>query len=290
MPDQSADAAVFDVDTASFEARVINASRERPIVVDFWAPWCAPCKALGPVLERVITETAGRAALAKVNVDENQQLAAAFGVRGIPAVKVFKDGKLAAQFEGALPEAEVRRIIEKLVPSAGDETAAEAAQALESGSADEAEQRFRQVLEQEPGHSGALVGLAAIALDRGDHAEARDFAEKVEAGTPEHAQAAALLARLDFADRAREIGGTDAARAKADADETDLDARYDLAVCLAADGDYQAALDELLAILTADKHWRDGRAKDAMVRIFGIVGQRSDLADDYRQRLAQLLY
>lgn len=232
----------------------------------------------------------GRAVLARVDVDQNQPLAAAYGVRGIPAVKVFRDGKVAAEFAGALPEQEVERILAAVVPSAGDETAAEAARLLQEGRKKEAEQRFRDVLATDEKHPAAAAGLALLVLERGDHDEARRLAALVEPGTPEHEQAQTVLAQLDFLDHCGKAGGREEAEKRFEADETDLDARYDLAICLAAEGDHQAALDQFLAVITADKTFRDGAAKDAMVRIFGVVGQRSNLADTYRQRLAQLLY
>lgn len=288
MPDESE--LIYDVDTATFDEQVIAASRDRAVVVDFWAPWCAPCLVLGPILEKVVRSHQGRAALARVNVDQNQPLAAAYGVRGIPAVKVFRDGRLVTEFVGALPEAEVERILAAVVPSASDEMAAEAARLLQEGRKKDAERRFRKVLAADEKHPTAAAGLALLALERGEYEEARRLASAVEPGTPEHEQAQAVLDQLEFLDHCRKLGGLETARKRHRVDENDLDARYDLASCLAAEGDYQAALDQFLAIVAADKNFRDGAAKTACVRIFGIVGQRSQLADDYRSRLAQLLY
>jgi len=290
MPESGQPERIFDVDESTFQARVVEASRERPVVVDFWAPWCAPCRVLTPVLEKVVGSHQGRCALAKVNVDANQSLAAAFGVRGIPAVKVFRDGKVVAEFVGAQPESEVARLLARIVPSPGDETAQEAARLLEAGRTEEAEKRLREVLAADEKHAAAAVGLAHLALERGDCDEARRLASLVEPGTPESAQAQAVLARLAFIDHCREAGGREAVEQRLAADETDIDAWYDLASCLAADGDYPAALDRFLAVVAADKTFRDGAAKDAMVSIFSIIGQRSPLADDYRARLAQVLY
>jgi putative thioredoxin len=281
---------IYDVDRETFNERVLQASLERAVVVDFWAAWCQPCRALGPVLEEVVTAAGGRAALARVNVDQEPELAAQYGVRGIPAVKVFRDAGVVTEFVGALPQGQVERILGAVIPKASDEAAAQALEALQAGRTDEAEKGYRAVLESEPRHAGALLGLALIALQKGDETQAAELARQVDPGTPEHEQAAAVLAQVAFREACRQSGGRGAADRRVKADPKDLDARYDLAVCLAAHEDYAAALDEFLRILQADKRFRDGAAKDAMVRIFSIVGQRSDVADAYRSRLAQVLY
>jgi putative thioredoxin len=281
---------VFDATDADFEQQVIEASAATPIVVDLWAPWCAPCRSLGPILERVVESYGGRVRLAKVNVDENPGIAAAFRVQGIPAVKILAGGRIATEFTGALPEAEVRRIIDLIVPSEADGLVAEADRLLEAGDRAASEQKCRQVLDAQPDHPGAALRLARFALEAGDADAARDLASRVAEGTPEYDEAQAILARFEFAQRCAASGGKDACAQRLEQNPDDLDARYDLACCLAAEGAYQDALEEFLAVLPRDKTFREGAAKEAMVRIFGIVGQRSPLADTYRDRLASLLY
>ena len=280
----------FDVSEADFDERVLRASERVPVVVDFWAPWCAPCRSLGPVLERAVESYQGRLLLAKVNVDENPGLAAQWRVQGIPAVKVFVDGQVATEFTGALPEGEVRRILDLVAPSEADQRVKAADGLLGRGDRGAAKQALEGVLTDEPRHAGAALRLARLALDDGGTDAARELAGRVPEGSAEHAEAKALLDRFEFIDRCRATGGTAACSERAAEAPDDLGARYDLACCQAADGDHEAALESLLAIVARDKAWEDGRAKDTMVRIFAIVGQRSPLADAYREKLTSLLY
>jgi len=284
------EAIVFDVGPGEFDTRVLAASAEAAIVTDFWAPWCAPCRMLGPVLERVVRGMGGRVRLARVNVDEVTDVAARYNIQGIPAVKVFRGGQVVAEFVGALPEAEVRRILEQAVPSAADELVQQADERLAGGDLEGARRLCRKALSDSPRHPGAALRLARFALQDGDADEARRLASLVEEGTPEHEQAAAVLARLEFAERCRQAGGLDACRRRTQQDPADLEARYGLACCLAAGESYEEALEELLRIVRADKRWQDEAARKAMLRIFSIVGKRSPLADRYRDLLARALY
>ncbi|KPK65063.1 MAG: hypothetical protein AMK73_04040 [Planctomycetes bacterium SM23_32] len=281
---------VFDVAPGGFEQQVIAASAERPVVVDFWAEWCAPCRALGPVLERVVGSYEGRAALARVNVDEDPQTAARYGVQGIPAVKVFRDGRIAGEFMGALPEPEVRRILGAVLPSATDELVSEGDRLMEEGRLEDAERCYEQALEGDGGHTGAMLRLATLAVERGEQERARELLTRIEEDAPEHKAALGLLARIEFGETAERVGGRSACQARLAERPDDLDARYELACCLAAEGDYEGALEQFLQVLAADRHYHDQAPKDAMLRIFSLVGSRSDLADRYRRQLAGVLY
>lgn len=288
MPEEAG--LIYDVSEADFEERVQRASSERPVVVDFWAPWCAPCRMLGPLLEKVVSSFGGRMVLAKLNVDEAQGLAARYGIRGIPAVKVFRSGEVAAEFVGLRPESEIREALSRLVPSEADNLAARGQELEGSGRPEEAEPLYRQALAEAPDHPGALLGLARLSIGRGDLDTARETAARVAEGTPGHEAAETLLARLDFMRDCAQRGGRDAAEKAAADHPDDLDALYGLAVCLAAEEKYEEALAAFLRVLEHDKHYSEDAAKNAMVRIFGVVGQRSPLADDYRSRLARVLY
>ncbi len=276
---------IYEVTEADFEERVIRASSQRPVAVDFWAPWCAPCRMLGPALERVVRSFGGRMALAKLNVDGAPGLASRYGVQGIPAVKVFQDGRVAAEFVGARGEREVKEILSRIVSSEADELTARAAELLRSGRTGEAEEAYNRVLEDSPGHPGALLGLARIALEREDFGAARESASRIDPGAEERGDAEGILARLDILEECARLGGREAAGSS-----DEMDAAYARGVCLAAEGGYEEALRQLLALLERDKRYRGGAAKDAMVRIFSIVGKRSRLADEYRSRLAGVLY
>jgi putative thioredoxin len=254
---------VFDVAEADFEARVIERSREVPVVVDFWAAWCGPCRALTPALESAAAAREGKVDLAKVDVDQNQQLAAAFRVQGIPAVKAFRDGRIADEFTGALPPPEVERFFDRLVPSEADELA---------GSDDEAS--LRRALELDPGQADAARGLGRLLLARGDEAGAASVLE----GFEHDFVAAGLLARLRLADAANGSSAPGQANGR-------LEAAFD-----AWDsGDAPTALEQLQdAIATASPEERD-LLRQVMVAIFTELGADHPVAREHRRRLAAAL-
>jgi putative thioredoxin len=246
--------AVFDVGEQDFMQRVVERSREVPVVVDFWAEWCGPCRALGPALEKAAKAREGKIELAKVDVDQNQSLAQSFGIRGIPAVKAFRDGRVAAEFTGAIPPTEVERFFDGLVPSEADE--------LASGADEES---LRRALELEPGHAGAAVALARLLVERGELDEALALVEPLHADFP----AIGLAARIRLAQMGKEPEGAFGA--------------WD-------DGDYEAALEKLQEALAdaADKDERD-LLRQVMVAIFTELGPQSELASRHRRRLASVL-
>ena len=280
------EALVFDVDQSEFEARVLERSRETPVAVDFWAPWCGPCRVLGPVLERLAEEYGGKFLLAKVNVDENQELAAAFGIQGIPAVKVFRDGGLAAEFTGALPETGVREILERVVPSREDELTAEADQLWSEGETGEALTIYEQVLEEAPNHAGALLGLGRGLLET-DEERALSMLERVPLGDPERNEADRLIARQKLS--AGEGADTESLREELAAAPDRLDLRFRLGQALAAEERYEAALEEFLTVLKQDRAFEDDGARKAMVQIFEVLG-RNELADRFRSEMAKVLF
>lgn len=281
---------VFDVDADQFEQRVIQKSKKKPVMVDFWAEWCAPCRSLGPVLEEVVRGYEGRVLLAKVDVDRNPELAAQHGVRGIPAVKVFHQGKVVREFTGAVPKVEVERILSGVVPGPEDELVAEGDRLLEKGKTRKAEQRYRQVLDQEPAHNGALLRLGRLMLGENRVEEGRELLARVQESAPEYTEARALLAGLGFRNTCRENGGLDACRSRVEEAPEDPEAHYNLGCCMAVEGRWEEALEELLTALTLDKNYGDGAAREAVLSIFALLGPQSDLVKPYRRRLAGVIY
>lgn len=274
---------ISDVETADFQREVIDRSHEVPVLVDFWAEWCGPCKVLSPTIERLVTETGGRVRLAKIDSDRNQQLAAQMGVRGIPTVIAFKDGRPVNQFTGALPEAQVKAFIDALLPSELDLAVEHAERLFDEGHEDEAEQVLVQVLESEPTHQDAGVMLAGILLDRGDADAAMELLRRLS--PTEEVTALMAASRMSSA----EDYDIEALEAAVAADPDDEDSALDLAKARAAIGDHDAALAALLELVTR-KGDRADDARLAMLDIFEVLGNDAELVGDYRRRLATAIF
>lgn len=278
---------VCEVTDASFERDAIELSKAVPVVVDFWAPWCGPCRVLGPLLERLADEFAGAFMLAKVNTDENPALASAFQVQSIPMVIGLRDGELAGHFVGALPENDVRDFLARLLPSPGEQLAAEAQELLAAGQSAEAEATFRRALELDPRAEAAMVGLASLLAARGEDDAALSLLERVGPG-----QRRQEADRLAASIRIRQSGAGDEAglRARVEASPDDLEARFTLAQSLAAAGRHDEALAHYLTLVKRDRTFRDDGARKAMLDIFELLGPGSELADRFRAELAKILF
>lgn len=289
MSDAASDAApVRDVRDAEFDRQVLARSAERPVVVDFWAPWCGPCRTLGPILERLAAEHAGAFVLAKVNVDEEPRLAQSFAVRAIPTVLGFRDGKIVAEFTGAQPVSAVRQFLASLLPSEADRTAAEAEALAARGEAARAEERFRHALALDTRHARALLGLARVLADLEREAEALELLERVAGSTVEEAEAERLAAEL----RTRLAGGENEAalRARIAAAPGDLAARLALGRALAGMQRWEEALAELLEVVRRDPGFEDGAARKAILDVFALLGPEHPLVARTRSELARLLF
>lgn len=274
---------IKDISTAEFQQDVLLRSREVPVLVDFWAEWCGPCKTLSPLLERITDEGAGRFELAKVDVDANQDLAAQFRVQSIPTVVAIRHGKEVDRFSGALPEASILAFIDGVMPTELDVMVDEARTALVAGDDSAAEHILRQVLEQKPDHQEAGTSLAALLIDKGETEEAMIVLGKL---IPD-----ADVERLQSAARLRGSAGIDLSELEAAvrADPTDDKAQLELARALAAHAEYEPALDRMLEVVRHKGELMD-EARLAMVDIFGVLGSDHPLTVTYRRQLASALY
>lgn len=272
---------IVDVDEGSFENEVVMRSHDTPVVVDFWAPWCGPCKVLGPLLERLTIEAGGTFRLAKINVDDNPSLAIRYGVQGIPAVKAFQDGEVVSQFVGAQPESMVRSFIERLVPSESDESLERAKSLLATRHWKQAEGAFREIYEQDDSNAKAALGLIHSLLMRGRGEEALKVLNNFPPGE-EWATAERLKPLANLIAEVEKNGPRP--------EDDPLAARMYQAGRLVIRGNLAGALDGLLDVLREDKRYRDGFVKDAVLGIFILLGDEDPLTRDYRSELASVIF
>jgi putative thioredoxin len=277
---------VFDVNEAGFKDQVIERSRQTPVVVDFWAPWCGPCRTLGPTLERLAGEAKGAWLLAKLNVDNNQRLAQMFHVQGIPAVKGFRDGKVVDEFTGAIPESQVRAWLKRFLPAPSDGLV-EAAAALEERSPAEAIARLRVALGSDPSNEAAQLALGRLLVLQGEP-EGVETLHQIQAGTPLYPKAQAWIALANFLAQAGDKAPTWLSEQVA-ANPNDLEARYHLAAQQVRDHHYADAIDQMLAIVERNRAFRDDGARKMLLALFEALGD-DPLVAQGRRKLANLLF
>jgi putative thioredoxin len=279
--------------TKDFLRDVVEASREVPVLVDFWAPWCGPCRQLTPILEKAVRAAKGAVRLVKLNIDEHPQIPGQMGVQSIPAVFAFQDGRPVDGFMGALPESRVNDFIARLIGDSAGDTAAdlEAAEAaLSAGDVNSAAQLFGEVLQKDRENAQALAGLAKCYIKTGDLGRAEQTLALVPPAKADSAPVASARAALELARKAPAAGDIEALRAKLAADPKDPQARFDLALALNAKGDRSGALDELLALVAKNRSWNDDAARKQLLQLFDAWGPADLSTIAGRQRLSSLLF
>ncbi|MAU61156.1 MAG: thioredoxin [Parvibaculum sp.] len=285
---------IVDTTTQTFARDVIEASREVPVIVDFWAPWCGPCKQLTPVLENAVKAARGAVKLVKMNIDEHPAVAQQLRIQSIPAVYAFKNGQPVDGFMGALPESQVKAFIASLAgdtgPSPAEELVAMGREAYEAGDLSRAAQAFAQAVQEEPGNPAAVAGLARCYIDAGDLDRARQTLSLVRPDGRNDPDFAAAEAALSLAEKAGDLGDIEELRAKLDANPKDHQARFDLAMALNARGDKEGAVDELLIIVEYDRNWNDQAARKQLVELFDAYGPKHEATLSGRRRLSSILF
>jgi putative thioredoxin len=291
---------IKDSDQTKFAKDVLEASRTVPVIVDFWAPWCGPCKTLQPIIEKVVTEAKGAIKLVKINIDQNQMLAQQLRIQSIPAVYAFFGGRPVDGFMGAVPEGQVREFVNRLVEATGGAAAngaddlnaalEHATQAVADGDFQLAAQIYNEVLEVAPDNLAALAGLARCYAQEGQAEQARAVLAKVPMKDKGNADIVAVQAQLDLAEAAKAAGPIGELKAKAETDPKDFQARLDLAMAYWAAEQKQEAIDELLAMIKLDRNWNEAAARQQLLKFFEALGFTDPLAVAGRKRLSTILF
>jgi putative thioredoxin len=290
----TADAVVTDTTTKGFVKDVIEASRQQPVLVDFWAPWCGPCKQLTPVLEKVVRAAKGKVKLVKMNIDEHPDIPGQMGIQSIPAVIAFVNGQPADGFMGALPESQVAGFIERLIkePIGADEkdSLKAADEALKQGDVSAAATLYAQILAKEPTNIQALAGLARCYVRTGALDQAKQTLALVPEAKHNDPAVAAARAALELAEQAKSLGPITELQEKVAANPLDHQARFDLAVALNAKGQRKEAADHLLDIIKRDRKWNDDGARKQLVQFFEAWGPTDEATVEGRKRLSSILF
>jgi len=290
----SAGGYIKDTDTRSFMKDVIEESKRQPVLVDFWAPWCGPCKQLTPTLEKAVNAAKGKVKLVKMDIDKNPEIPGQLGIQSIPAIIAFVNGQPADGFMGALPEAQVNAFIErvtkgKVAPEAQDLLKV-AEEALAQGATEEAIEIYNHLISEDPANLPALAGLARVQVELGKLDEAKATLAKVPEAKQGDAAVSAARAALELAVQAGSVGPTAELEQKVAANPLDHQARYDLAVALNAKGERKQALDHLLEIVRRDRKWNEDAARRQLVQLFDAWGPTDEMTLDGRRRLSSILF
>ncbi|MFN4272395.1 MAG: thioredoxin [Aliihoeflea sp.] len=285
---------IKDTTTAAFTTDVIQESRNQPVLVDFWAPWCGPCKQLTPVLEKAVQAAGGKVKLVKMNIDDHPSIAGQLGIQSIPAIVAFVDGKPVDGFMGAQPETKIMEFIAKLVEG-GQESEIEAAlemaaQAREQGDPQQAAQIYAAIVQQDAKNADALGGLADILFEAGQADKAREVLDRVPDEGKSNPAVVAVEAKIALAEQVASLGDPDELERRLAADPKDHQARFDLAMIQNARGEREAAADSLLAIVKADREWKEDGARAQLLQFFEAWGPTDEATLTARRKLSSLLF
>ncbi len=299
-PPQAPDGAViFDADMGNFESAVMQTSMEVPVLVDFWAPWCGPCKQLGPVLEEAVTAARGKVRLAKINIDQNQQLAAALQVQSVPTVFALYQGRPVNAFTGARPPGEIKAFIDEIIKLSGQEepgtldlpeTLKEAAHALAEGNLGMAHGLYAKILQQDETCAEAFAGLIRVFIEAKDVTQARHMVDSAPDAIAKTPAFEAARAALELSESRPSEGRVYNLAGRVEKDPNDHEARFELAQALFAHGQKEEALDALLEIIRRDREWEEQKARKALLKFFDILGAADPLTAVFRKKLSVLLF
>lgn len=288
---------IKDVSEADFMVEVVEASKTVPVIVDFWAPWCGPCKTLGPALEAAVTAARGAVKMAKVNVDENQMIAGQLQVQSIPTVYAFWQGQPIDGFQGAVPGSEIEAFVERVVKASGgdasgglDDAVEAAEEMLAEGAASDAAQTFAAILGEDPNHAAAYGGLVRANIATGDLTQAEALLSAVPEDIADAPEIQAATAQLDLAKQAESAGPLDELRSAVEADENNHQARFDYAVALNAADNAEEAVNQLLELFRRDREWNDGAAKTQLFTVFEALKANDPVVLNGRRKLSSMIF